>query len=158
VEVEYAIDDGDWTAAGSMSTTNDTFERLTISSSSSTVKCKNLQYRVGLTSIDGADTPRVLAVTVRAYVLEYEDSFDMTILLDDDDSTNRPVSEQRSGRAKAQRLWTYKTNKTLVQLKDYYSSVRPGDFDTYTVVVEDPFQEITEQGQSSMRIKLKVVG
>jgi hypothetical protein len=157
IDLEYSVDEGDWVSAGSLSTAGATSARLRVSTASSTVRFRNLRWRCGLTSINGVDTPRVRSVTARARVIEYQDYFDLTILLEDDTSLERLRGEQLSGRAKAKRLWRHKQNRALLTFEDHYSSRRPGDKDTYTVVIEDPFQEITERGQSSLRLKLLVV-
>lgn len=158
MDLEYRVDEATtWTAAGSQETDDAVKTRFTISTSSSTIKLATLQWRLGLTSLDGVDTPRVLSVTSRAYILDYEDFFDMTLLLDDDTSTERLRTEQLTGRQKAQRLWAYKTAKNLIAFEDHYSSKEFSDKDTYTVVIEDPFQELVERGKSSIRLKLKVI-
>ena len=157
-ELQYRVDEADgWTSAGTETTDDIVKKRFTISTSSSTVKFSTLQWRIGLTSLTGTDTPRVLSISARAYVLDYEDFFDMTLLLDDDTSTERLRSEQLTGRQKAARLWAFKTAKNLVAFEDHYSSQEFKDKDSYTVVVEDPFQEVVERGKSSVRLKLKVV-
>lgn len=158
VYVEYAVDESDlFTLAGTISTPGTTEERITISDASTTVKFRSMQWRVGLASTDGSATPRIRAVTTRTYVLEYEDSFELTVLLDDDDAMNRLQGQQLSARAKANRLWSLKQSKELTTFVDHYSSRLPGDADTYTVIIEDPFQEMVREGQSSLRMRLKVV-
>lgn len=164
LDMEYRVDEAStWTSTDGAGATmsqevdNTVKTRFTISTSSSTKKFSTLQYRIGLTSLDGVDTPRVLSVTARAYILDYEDFFDMTLLLDDDTSTERLRTEQLTGRQKAARLWTYKSAKNLIAFEDHFSSPRFDDEDAYTVVIEDPFQEIVERGKSSLRLKLKVI-
>ena len=163
-DVEYRVDEAaTWTSTDGAGATmsqevDDAVKtRFTISNSTATKKFSTLQWRVGLTSLNGTDTPRVLSVTARGYVLEYEDGFDLTVLLDDDTSTDRLRSEQLTGRQKAGRLWTYKTAKNLLAFEDHYSAREFADKDSYTVVIEDPFQELVERGKSSIRLKLKVL-
>ncbi|MCI0543845.1 MAG: hypothetical protein L0Z49_05285, partial [Actinobacteria bacterium] len=141
VSMEYSLDEGAWTSAGTITTAGTVKTRMSISSSSSTVKFRDLQWRIGLTSTDGQSTPRVLSVTARIYVLDYEDSFDMTLLMEDDTSGDRLVREQLSAKKKLERLWTLKTTKELFTFTDHFSSSKPGEGDSYTVVLEDPFQE-----------------
>jgi hypothetical protein len=131
-----------------------------VSTPADTKKFRTITWRCGLASIDGVDTPRIRSITTRVYVLDYEESFDVTIRMDDDDSTNRLQREQISGRKKAQRLLAYKSAKDLVDFKDYYSlnaMKNPHGHDDYVVVLEDPFQELAAMGNSSIRLKLKVV-
>lgn len=158
VYVEYRVDEEEtWTLASTLTTVGAVKTRVTISDSSSTKKFTNYQWRIGLSTTDGLDTPRIRAVTGRAYVLAYEDFFDMTLLLDDDDSTNRMVTEQLTGRQKAARIWALKTAGNLISFEDHYSSSKFSDFDTYTVAIEDPFQDGVAVGEASLRLKLKVI-
>lgn len=157
VTIEYSIDEGDWISAGVSTTTGTTKASFTVSTVNDTVEFNTLRYRVGLTSLDGVDTPRIMSVTARARVLDYESYFDMTLLAEDDTSTDRLISEHRTGRAKLQNIWQTAAAKQLITFEDHYSSSKFGDKDSYTVVIEDPFQDTTEKGQSSVRLKLKVL-
>jgi hypothetical protein len=159
--IEYKLDENDWEQAGAdVTTVGSVTTRLTVSTPADTKAFRTLTWRCGLASIDGVDTPRIRSITTRVYVLDYEESFDLTIRMDDDDSTNRLQREQISGRKKAERLIAYKSAKELVDFKDYYSlnsKKNPHGFDQYVVVIEDPFQELADMGQSSIRLKLKVI-
>lgn len=160
--IEYRLDEDDaWTQAGADVTTAGSVKtRLTVSTPADTKQFRTITWRCGLASIDGVDTPRIRSITTRVYILDYEESFDLTIRMDDDTSTNRLQREQVSGRKKAQRLLAYKSAKDLVDFKDYYSLnalKNPHGFDAHVVVIEDPFQELAEMGQSSIRLKLKVI-
>jgi hypothetical protein len=159
--IEYRLDEDEaWTSAGEVTTAGSVKTRLTVSTPADTKKFRTITWRCGLASIDGVDTPRIRSITTRVYVLDYEESFDVTIRMDDDDSTNRLQREQISGRKKAQRLLAYKSAKDLVDFKDYYSlnaMKNPHGHDDYVVVLEDPFQELAAMGNSSIRLKLKVV-
>ncbi len=158
IDLEYRLDEAEtWTAASSITTAATVKTRMSISTSSSTSKFTTLQWRVGLTSLDGVDTPRVRSVTPRAYILDYEKGFDFTILLDDDTSTDRMRTEQRTGRQKAVELWTIIDNKNLVAFEDHFSSKLFSDKDSYTVILEDPFQHLSDQGESALRLRAKVV-
>jgi hypothetical protein len=160
--IEYRLDEEvDWTLAGEVTTTGSVKTRLTVSTPADTKKFRTITWRCGLSSIDGVDTPRIRSITTRVYILDYEESFDLTIRLDPDDSTNRLQREQISGRKKAERLLAYKEARDLVDFKDYYSftdhTKNPHHFDQYVVVIEDPFQELAGMATSSVRLKLKVI-
>ena len=164
VDIEYRTDESDtWVSLdGELETmaltVDDTVKkRFTVSTGESTVKFTTLQWRCGLTSLDGVDTPRIRSVTARAYVLEYERWFDMTLRMDDDSSTDRPRTSQRRGRQKMQRLLELVTTKELTTFEDHYSSDKFRDSDTYTVVLEDPFGDLFSRGQGSVRLKAKVI-
>ncbi len=162
LDLEYKINEAEtWTSAGSQTTAATTKTEFTISTGSSTSKFRNVQWRLGLTSLTGTDTPRVLDVTTRAYVLDYERGFDMTILAEDDSPTDRLVSQHKSGRAKAAALFATADAKNLTTFQTWYEGPdgQPQSSSTYsTVALEDPFYDASGKGEGSIRLKVKVLG
>jgi hypothetical protein len=158
IEMQYQLDeDGTWVSAGTASTLNAKTHTFPVSTAASTKKARTVQWRVGMRSSDGISTPTIRSVTNRAYVLEYSDAFEMTLLLDDDNSTDHIRGQQLTGRGKSKLLWTLKANKQLVTFEDHYSASRPQEFDSYTGIIEDPYGDLEQDGQGSARIRVKVV-
>lgn len=158
VTFEYQLDeDGTWIAAGTESTAGATKTRFTIASSANPRKGRIIQWRVGLNSTDGVSTPTVRAVALSVTVPKYEDGFEITVKLDNDQPGGRRTGEQLSGRAKANRLWTLKVGENPVAFEDHYASLRPGDFDSYTVQIQDIVMDLNDEGEGTAYLRLRVV-
>jgi hypothetical protein len=150
VTVEYdANESGSWTSAGTISTAGTARQTLTVSSSSSTAKFRNLKLRLGLASSDGADTPVVRSASVKAGVIEYQRQFQLVLKLDD----TPLVGQNMSGEQKADVLKALEDAKALVEFQDHYKT-RPGNSDTYTVQIAECAIDLDAPGTGSAVVTL----
>lgn len=163
ISLDYMDDeDGTWTtvtapASASLDgATTHTFTVWGTAASPTTENFRNLQWRVGLRSSDGASSPTIRSITARARPIAYEDGFRITVRLDNE---NAGLETHLSGREKAELLWALKTSRALVSFEDRYSSDPgvPDDFDTYAVVVEDVVMDLDTQGQGVAEVTLTTV-
>jgi hypothetical protein len=167
VYVEYDIDEsGTWTStdkdAATMTHDTDaaTKKVFTIANTgANTKKGRILQWRVGLASSDGVDTPVVRSTTMKVLVLDYVEFYDVTLSASDEDSGNRGVGTQFTGTKKWSSLRTSIENKNLVSFTPHYEDSRtPADVTARTVLLEDPYGDIANEGRDgAVRLRAVVV-
>ena len=156
VQVYYQDDqDGTWTSAGTYDTDSGTGTTFKISTDSSSVKFKNLQLKIKLTTSDATTTPVVRSVQVRCTPTEYVREWDMLLDISDEDA-------QAQGRAftGAQLIDYIKaeaTNENIIQFNNGYETPSAGSYDEHDVMIREYNINLTSAGQGVANIKVREV-
>ena len=156
VQVYYQDDqDGTWTSAGTYDTDSGTGTTFKISTDSSSVKFKNLQLKIKLTTSDATATPVVRSVQVRCTPTEYVREWDMLLDISDEDA-------QAQGRAftGAQLIDYIKaeaTNENIIQFDNGYETPSAGSYDEHDVMIREYNINLTSAGQGVANIKVREV-
>jgi hypothetical protein len=156
VVVEYQKDqDGTWTTAGTHDSGSDT--TLVISDASALVEFRTLQTRVTLVSEDGTATPTLKAVIVESLPSEYEEFFDLMVLVEDEDGSFHVPGEQRTGGDIAQDIFGLWRQGSPVTFVDAYANSAPGNNPEYLVRIEDVDGSNDEIGEGRLSVRLRVL-
>ena len=156
VQVYYQDDqDGTWTSAGTYDTDSGTGTTFKISTDSSSVKFKNLQLKIKLTTSDATATPVVRSVQVRCTPTEYVREWDMLLDISDEDA-------QAQGRAfTGSQLIDYikaeATNENIIQFDNGYETPSAGSYDEHDVMIREYNINLTSAGQGVANIKVREV-
>ena len=156
VQVYYQDDqDGTWTSAGTYDTDSGTGTTFKISTDSSSVKFKNLQLKIKLTTSDATATPVVRSVQVRCTPTEYVREWDMLLDISDEDA-------QAQGRAfTGSQLIDYikaeATNENIIQFNNGYETPSAGSYDEHDVMIREYNINLTSAGQGVANIKVREV-
>ena len=156
VQVYYQDDqDGTWTSAGTYDTDSGTGTTFKISTDSASVKFKNLQLKIKLTTSDATTTPVVRSVQVRCTPTEYVREWDMLLDISDEDA-------QAQGRAftGAQLIDYIKaeaTNENIIQFNNGYETPSAGSYDEHDVMIREYNINLTSAGQGVANIKVREV-
>ena len=156
VQVYYQDDqDGTWTSAGTYDTDSGTGTTFKISTDSASVKFKNLQLKIKLTTSDATATPVVRSVQVRCTPTEYVREWDMLLDISDEDA-------QAQGRAftGAQLIDYIKaeaTNENIIQFNNGYETPSAGSYDEHDVMIREYNINLTSAGQGVANIKVREV-
>ena len=156
VQVYYQDDqDGTWTSAGTYDTDSGTGTTFKISTDSASVKFKNLQLKIKLTTSDATATPVVRSVQVRCTPTEYVREWDMLLDISDEDA-------QAQGRAftGAQLIDYIKaeaTNENIIQFNNGYETPSAGSYDEHDVMIREYNINLTSAGQGVASIKVREV-
>ena len=156
VQVYYQDDqDGTWTSAGTYDTDSGTGTTFKISTDSSSVKFKNLQLKIKLTTSDATATPVVRSVQVRCTPTEYVREWDMLLDIAE-------VDAQAQGRAftGAQLIDYIKaeaTNENIIQFNNGYETPSAGSYDEHDVMIREYNINLTSAGQGVANIKVREV-
>ena len=156
VQVYYQDDqDGTWTSAGTYDTDSGTGTTFKISTDSSSVKFRNLQLKIKLTTSDTAATPVVRSVQVRCTPTEYVREWDMLLDISDEDA-------QAQGRAfTGSQLIDYlkaeATNENIIQFDNGYETPTSGSYDEHDVMIREYNINLTSAGQGVASIKVREV-
>ena len=156
VQVYYQDDqDGTWTSAGTYDTDSGTGTTFKISTDSSSVKFKNLQLKIKLTTSDATATPVVRSVQVRCTPTEYVREWDMLLDISDEDA-------QAQGRAfTGSQLIDYikaeATNENIIQFDNGYETQSAGSYDEHDVMIREYNINLTSAGQGVANIKVREV-
>lgn len=134
VQVYYQIDEsGSWVNAGTTAA-GVKYTELDLSGS-------NVKYRILRTKLVGASGARLFSLTSRSYVNAYQRTWRLVLKLNDDTDATRPSNRKLPGWKQADALTTLATTKSIVTFINgapYPPEVKPGDYNTHTVVVEFP--------------------
>ena len=156
VQVYYQDDqDGTWTSAGTYDTDSGTGTTFKISTDSASVKFKNLQLKIKLTTSDATATPVVRSVQVRCTPTEYVREWDMLLDISDEDA-------QAQGRAfTGSQLIDYikaeATNENIIQFDNGYETPSAGSYDEHDVMIREYNINLTSAGQGVANIKVREV-
>ena len=156
VQVYYQDDqDGTWTSAGTYDTDSGTGTTFKISTDSSSVKFRNLQLKIKLTTSDTSATPVVRSVQVRCTPTEYVREWDMLLDISDEDA-------QAQGRAfTGSQLIDYlkaeATNENIIQFDNGYETPTSGSYDEHDVMIREYNINLTSAGQGVASIKVREV-
>ena len=156
VQVYYQDDqDGTWTSAGTYDTDSGTGTTFKISTDSASVKFKNLQLKIKLTTSNASVTPVVRSVQVRCTPTEYVREWDMLLDISDEDA-------QAQGRAftGAQLIDYIKaeaTNENIIQFNNGYETPSAGSYDEHDVMIREYNINLTSAGQGVANIKVREV-
>ena len=156
VQIHYQKDqDGTWTSAGTYDTDDGTGTTFKISTSSSSVKFKNLQLKITLNTSNSAVTPVVRSVQVRCTPSEYVKEWDLLLDISDEDA-------QAQGRAfTGSQLIDYikaeAALESILSFQNGYEIASSGSFDTHNVMIRDYNLQLTSPGQGVASIKVREV-
>ena len=162
VSIEYQKNQsGTWVALSTL--TSGSKHRITSDSGQDTVTFETLQLRVTLQSLTGVNTPTVRAISARAFPAEFEEFFDLLVNCNDEDSVYRVQGRQVRGHEIAQAIIDMQKSKETTTLEFGYHADRTNpvgaqvNIPVYLVRVEDFDRVGTKQGESSMRVRLRVL-
>lgn len=162
VFLEYQTDqDGTWVQAATF--TSGSKHRVVPPSGAETVRFENLQVRIGLQSLTGANTPVVRAVSVRAFPAESEQFFDLLVDCNDQDSLGRIQGQQKRGHQIAETIIGLEASKETTTLEDGYAATRDSPSggvtqrSVYLVRVEEFDRIGVKDGEGMMRVRLRVL-
>jgi len=157
VIVEYQKDqDATWVLAGVASTgARHTFP---ISTEQETVHFGSLQARITPESLEGTNTPTVLAAVVASSLVEEEEFFEVRLLINDEDAGFHIAGQQATGGELASNIFDLKNAGKLVTFVDGYTdSSEYAPNREYLVKIERVEQENIAVGEGNMLVRLRVL-
>ena len=156
VQVYYQKDqDGTWTSAGTYDTDNGTGVTFTVSSSSSSVKFKNLQLKITLITGNTAVTPVVRSIQVRSTPSEYVKEWDLILDISDEDA--QAQSRAFSGSQLIDYIKAEAATENILNFQNGYEIVASGSYDTHNVMIREYSLQLDTPGQGVANIKVREV-
>jgi hypothetical protein len=132
---------------------------LPISTYSAPITMSMLQFR---TTISG--TPKVFSVTAQARIVDFQETWDIVLMLRDQKPGSRFSDSQYKADVLRDYLWTNYREKTILKFNDGYISKDTGDYatptrgyNTYSVTIESIEDVIDEVGEGKAKVTLRKV-
>jgi hypothetical protein len=151
VDLLYSTDDGaTWVLAGSRTSPG----AVQISDVDTSVTFRRLSLRCVPHTTDPTVTPTIALFQARAYLVEYEKTWDLLLDCRDETATYHTSGRQIRGADLAANLFSLADQGSLVEFEDFYSSKRPEDSQTHRVIVTNPQQVFFDKGDSVVKVTL----
>jgi len=138
VGLAYSVDGGSFTSATGTMSAGATTKTWTISSSSSTVRGIEFEFKLLLKANTSASSPKVMSITAEA--VGSEDRIEWILALDLSDNN------EQHGQVTLDGLKTLKTNHTVVSLTDPWQVLDHTAAETFDVTVEEVNLPMTQPG------------
>lgn len=155
IDIEYRRNNETaWTSIGTITTDNTTGEKFFVSTDSSSISFKTIQFRIVLDWVGAGvptTTPVVLGLDVFALVAKPQRIW--TLLLDCSDSKAR--KDGSSGAKKIANIETAGESESVVDFKDGYQSRDPDVHEQVDVVVDSYEILLSQPGEGVARVVLK---
>jgi hypothetical protein len=150
VEIHYRADQGDWTAAGTLTAPGP----IPVSGADGSLLTTNLQLRAYLRSADVTKTPAIRLVGTQALLIRYGKTWDLLLDCSNESANYHVDGHQVGGDLLAKNLFDLAAIGQLVEFQDFYSSDDLTLAETYVVSVESPDQIFQRRGESLLRVRL----
>jgi len=129
-----------------------------ISTEQETIHFGSLQARITPESLEGTNTPTVLAAVVASSLVEEEEFFEVRLLINDEDAGFHIAGQQATGGELASNIFDLKNAGKLVTFVDGYTdSSEYAPNREYLVKIERVEQENIAVGEGNMLVRLRVL-
>lgn len=164
-QIDYSLDGAAYVAGTAVDWTNADAAKgqtvVPVSTGSSTVNFARMSWRITLTGARTAGVnyapPIIYNVTTEAVLLNYDETFDLLLRLKNEHPRSRRRGSQVNARKIRQDLFTAVGNHQLMTFLDGYVSGKPGEYDTYTVVIDHVEDVVVrETGEGTCHVRLRV--